>query len=477
MLRRILLLLMLLFVPAWAEPVRPQVIVVGGGLAGLITGWRLEQKGYSVCLLEAGDRFGGRVGTAHYAGDLTAEYGMQELWEKSPLLGIVKELGLQLESSDDPFSSLILEDKLYAFTEDTRDAYFNKLFTPVERKQFESALKDMESLYTEATTRGLTPRIKKLQDQSFAEWLKARKLAPKVEQALRLTIEVELATVAERFSALSAVLEYRTFLFGGEKNYHVPGGNDVIIAKLAEAIRGQKILGAQVTHVVRRQTGGKCLAEVRYLKNSTQYTLQADAVVLAVPWVMLHQIQCEPALTEPQLRALSRLGRGQYTVIHMLLDKAVCALWEKADPFPVLSQGELGVIYGPHATTTEGSEIVFSFLIYGPEAEAYHMAPRDGKRAEVLESMDRYWPGFSSHVKKVMFYSYHPCAVTYWPKGRSPLDAGSEALRTPNQGLFLAGDWTESSHAEGAVRSAYLVVDQVDKFLKASGVILSPAKP
>jgi monoamine oxidase len=70
-------------------------------------------------------------------------------------------------------------------------------------------------------------------------------------------------------------------------------------------------------------------------------------------------------------------------------------------------------------------------------------------------------------VKEVLFYSYHPMAVTFWPPGRSPLDAGSQALRTPNMGLFLAGDWTESSHAEGAVRSAQLAVDQVDKYLKA----------
>ena len=463
--RMVLLMFLVLLTPVWAQP-HPQVVVVGGGLAGLITSWHLEQKGYSVCLLEATDRLGGRVGTAHYPNGLTAEYGMQEIWEKSPLVGIVQELGLKLESSDDPFSSLIIDDKLYGFTENTREEYFQKLFTPAERKQFDASLREMESLYTEATTKGLTARIQKIQDMSFADWLKGRKLARKVEQALRLTIEVELATVAERFSALSAILEYRTFLFGGEKNFHVPGGNDVLIARLAEAIKGPKIMDAQVTHVIRHQVNGKLVAEVRYLKNSTLETVQAEAVVLTVPWVMLHQIQCEPPLTDPQLKALSRLGRGQYTVVHMLLDRAVTRLWEKANPFPVLSSGELGVIYGPHATTTVGPEIVFSLLIYGPEAEAYHMAPRDTKRDEVMEGMDQYWPGFSKYVKDVLFYSYHPASVTYWPRGRSPLDALSEAIRTPNQGLFLAGDWTESSHAEGAVRSAMLVVDQVDKFLR-----------
>ncbi|MFN8612131.1 MAG: NAD(P)/FAD-dependent oxidoreductase [Vulcanimicrobiota bacterium] len=467
--RLMLLLLSLLSIlgnlPVWSQD-RPQVVVVGGGIAGLVTAYKLEQRGYRCCLLEGSDRLGGRIGTAHYPKGLEAEYGMQEIWEKSPLIGIIKELGLQLEASDDPWSSLIIEDKLYAFTEDTREQYFQKLFAPAERKAFDATIAELESCYTEASTKGLTAKMRQLQDQTFAEWLKARKLPVKVEQALRLTIEVELATVAEKFSALSAILEYRTFLFGGEKNYHVPGGNSVIIGKLGEALKGPKVMGATVTHVIRRSENGRLVAEVRYLKNSTEQKIQADAVVMTVPWVMLHQMQFEPALTPLQLKALGRLGRGQYTVIHMLLDKAVARLWEKADPFPVLSNAELGVVYGPHATDTNGPEIVFSFLIYGPEAEAYHMAPRDGKRTEVLEAMDAFWPGFSKYVHETFFYSYHPAAVTYWPKGRSPLDELSEAIRTPNQGLFLAGDWTESSHAEGAVRSAMLAADKVDSYLK-----------
>lgn len=442
------------------------MVVVGGGIAGLVTAYKLEQRGYRCSLLEGGDRLGGRIGTAHYPQGLEAEYGMQEIWEKSPLIGIIKELGLTLEASDDPFSSLLIDDHLYAFTEDTREEYFQKLFTPAERKAFDATIAELESCYTEATTKGLTPKMLKLQNMSFAEFLKARKLPAKTEQAIRLTIEVELATVAEKFSALSAILEYRTFLFGGEKNYHVPGGNSVIIGKLGEALKGPKVMGATVTHVARRNVNGRLLAEVSYLKNSTEQKIQADAVVMAVPWVMLHQIQFEPALTETQLKALSRLGRGQYTVIHMLLDKAVAGLWAKGDPFPVLSNAELGVIYGPHATDTKGAEIVFSFLIYGPEAEAYHMAPRDVKRVEVMEGMDALWPGFSKFVHETFFYSYHPAAVTYWPKGRSPLDELSEAIRTPNQGLFLAGDWTESSHAEGAVHSALLTSDKVDGYLK-----------
>lgn len=59
--------------PLWAQE-RPQVVVVGGGIAGLVTAYKLEQRGYRCCLLEGSDRLGGRIGTAHYPGGLEAEY-------------------------------------------------------------------------------------------------------------------------------------------------------------------------------------------------------------------------------------------------------------------------------------------------------------------------------------------------------------------------------------------------------------------
>jgi monoamine oxidase len=43
---------------------RPRIAIVGGGLAGLVAAWRIEQRGIGDCLiLEAGDRLGGRIET------------------------------------------------------------------------------------------------------------------------------------------------------------------------------------------------------------------------------------------------------------------------------------------------------------------------------------------------------------------------------------------------------------------------------
>jgi monoamine oxidase len=441
------------------------VVVIGGGLAGLVTAYELDKAGISATVIEANDRFGGRVATAHYAGGLQGEYGMQEIWQKSPLLGIVHELGLQTGPGEDAWSSQLIGDKLYPYTQDTREEFFRAMFDASELKQFHDTLAELESLYHEASDKGLTARTRPLQDETFDDWLKARHLSPKVDQTVRLTIEVELAATADQFSALSAVLEYRTFLFGGEKAFHVVGGNDLVIRALADHIHGPKLLNTRVVEI-RRVPGD---IAITYQQGTDIKTMHARAVVSAIPWFQLHLIQFHPELSAAQLKDIDTLGRGQYEVVHILMSREAEKLWTQNGeaPFPVLSNGPLGVLYGPRKEegNQNGPDLLFGLLVYGFEAQAYHMKPRDNKRVEVLAQLDKLWPGFSGYVKDVQFYSYHPAAVAFWPPGRSPLDETSEAVRQPDNGLFLAGDWTVSSHSEGAVLSGLRAARQVEAFL------------
>lgn len=449
------------------EPRRTPVIVVGGGLAGLLTAYELEKMGVASTIVEASDRLGGRIATAEYGKGLQAEFGMQEIWQKSPLMRVVAELKLDTESGDDPWSSFLIDGRLHPYAQETREAYFRALFTPEERKAFDAAISEMEQRFRESEGERLTPSLEKMQAVSWADWLAERKLPSKVEQVLRLTIEVELGAVSEQFSALSALLEWRVFLFGGEKNYHIKGGNSRLIEALAAHLHGPRLLNAQVVAIKRTPRGaGRYDCEVTCTVGRDVKRLHADAVVVAIPWVRLHGIQFEPSIDADRWKAINSLGRGQYTVLHFIMGKGFESLWGADGPFPVLSGGPLGVIYGPHGQRGAGGEGVFSLLVTGFEAQAYHMKPRDAKRVETLAALDALWPGFSRFVKEAFVYGYHPAAVAYWPPGRSPLDAGSALLRTPMEALFLAGDWLYSSHSEGAAISGLTTAKAVARYLR-----------
>jgi monoamine oxidase len=209
---------------------------------------------------------------------------------------------------------------------------------------------------------------------------------------------------------------------------------------------------------VRRKKGedGKISVEVDFLKNNQLHTLKAERVILAVPFVRLHQINFDPPLEDKRLSAINTLVLGQYTVVHLIMDKAAAQTWEVngQSPLPVLSDGPLGVIYGvQHDSPADQDKAVFALLIYGMYARLFHMVPRDVKIKEIVGGLDRLWPGFSRHVKASHVYTYHPGALPVWPPGRSPLDERADLLRQPEMGAYFAGDYLRGSHSDSAVQT------------------------
>ena len=59
------------------------------------------------------------------------------------------------------------------------------------------------------------------------------------------------------------------------------------------------------------------------------------------------------------------------------------------------------------------------------------------------------------------FYRFHPRAIAAWPVGRSRFDEFSNEIRRPENNVYLAGDFTESSHSDGAFISAHRVVQAI----------------
>ena len=69
-----------------------RVIIVGGGLAGLTCATRLTEAGQSCCILEAGDRVGGRVLTDRVDGFLL-DRGFQVFLTAYPAAASVLDYG------------------------------------------------------------------------------------------------------------------------------------------------------------------------------------------------------------------------------------------------------------------------------------------------------------------------------------------------------------------------------------------------
>jgi monoamine oxidase len=461
----------------------PRVVVVGGGVAGLVSAYELGKRGISTELLEATESWGGRVATASYGEGVYAEYGMQEMWADNPLLAIARELKVPLDDkAESAYSSLVLSGKLIPFVQPTAGEFFASFLDSRERKALAAWMDRARTLRDRAlAARGLSPELERLQSLSFADWVGTFALPNRVSEWIRLTLECELATDWHGFSGLMGLIEFGFFLSPGELNYQVRGGNSRLIAALADAIPGPKTLLATVTAIERwRTSDGQTRVRVSYLRNQRLETVEADRVILAVPFVRLHQIRIDPPLSDEKWHAIASLNRGQYTVVHLLVDKGARTTWTVGaeSPFPVLTDGPLGVVYGVmHESPASQPLEVFSLLIHGAAAEAFHMVPRETKLREVLAALDELWPGLSAHVRSSQVFTYHPAAIPVWPPGRSPLDARGRSLREPELGLTLAGDYTVSAHSNGAAQSGQAAAARIIQELTTPLTTPSPAAP
>lgn len=471
-------------------PAETRVVVVGAGLAGLITAYKLRQTGVEVHVLEATDRIGGRVATARYPDGAQGEFGMQEVWQDNPLHSIAKDLGVKFEdegAAENVYSSFVSEDarekpskpKLHWLAEGSQKDFFKTILTGPAAGQLDAALAAFEAWRTKAKdlrdraiAKGLAdPDVKRLQDVSFGDWFAEAKLPTGLADYLQMTFECELASSWTEYSALYGLLELGIFLDEAE-TFHAKAGNHAIIEALGRKLPGRITTSSRVVRLQLpdKDRPGKGEIIVEYMRDGRISTVRADRVVMAVPWFRLHEIDIHPPLSAAKTASLEGLNRGQYVVVHFIVDKKEGdKLWRDAagrSPFPVLSTGPLGVIYGVRGEGDPGGTTdVFGLLVYGKPARRLHMKTTREVEQMAVPELERIWPGFGKVLRATYVYSYHPGAIPVWPVGRSPIDDHAKALFQPEHGLFLAGDYLISAHSDGAVRSGLCVSERVAKDL------------
>tara|TARA_B110001452_G_scaffold65039_1_gene51786 strand:- start:5078 stop:6475 length:1398 start_codon:yes stop_codon:yes gene_type:complete len=80
-----------------AEENESQVVIIGGGLAGLASAWYLQKKNISYTLIESSDRFGGLIESLHDDGNVV-EFGPDSFITRKPwALDLVRDLDIDDE--------------------------------------------------------------------------------------------------------------------------------------------------------------------------------------------------------------------------------------------------------------------------------------------------------------------------------------------------------------------------------------------
>jgi monoamine oxidase len=260
---------------------RAQIIVVGAGLAGLTCALRLKQAGFRATVLDAAGRLGGRCLTrrGYFKDGQIAERGGE----------LVRQLGLHLDderAAERPglTSLYYFQGERYTGAEALAD--FLKIYPALQE---DLAAADYPTLCNRHTKRG-----QELDQQSVADWI-ARKVPGGVEsklgQLLTVTYTTEYGLETREQSALNLLylLGYSTNnkleIYGGsDERFHVRGGNDQLITRLAEQLAGQIEIRSALVALAKNSDGRWTLT---LDSEGITRVVTADHVVLALPFSVL----------------------------------------------------------------------------------------------------------------------------------------------------------------------------------------------
>jgi len=466
------------------------VIIIGGGLAGLAAATALAEQGLRPLLLESRDRLGGRASSFEDArqgetidncqhvsmGCCTAlaqwcrSVGIADLFRVEPELTFIGPEGQQCRFSADRLPAPFHLTRAFA-----RLTYFSW------GERFRLALGLRKLARTPAET---------LRGRSFLTWLQENGQGPRLQE--RFWHVVLVSAISETLDQIDAAHARKVFVDGFLANrraweVHIPQVplGDLygprVQSRLA-ALGGEVRLLAGAERV---ELAGEGEAAGITLRNGER--LEARDIVAAVPHHRVLDLLPESVAASPFFSRIARIESAPIASVHLWFDRPITDL-PHATLIGTLSQwvfrrpSEDGPLEGS-AHSNERAEAEGTaprgayYQVVISASRGVREQGQEATIAAVVEELSRVWPvargarllhGRVVIEQKAVF------------SARPGIDELRPPQTTPISGLHLAGDWTHTgwpSTMEGAVRSGYLAAESILRRRGAPRSILPPDLP
>lgn len=297
---------------------KPEISIIGGGLAGLSAAYELKKSGVPFTLYEASGRMGGRTFTIPDAViegswvDFGAEYvdGNHE-----HLISLAHELNIpliDLRTDTLPHWTYFFEGKHYN-EEDVVNA-----LTPYA----DAILKDIESLPADLHYK-FGESYRELDEMSITEYLLKKDIKGWVGDFLKMAVTAEYAMEPDEQSAVNLLIMFATPIRYSE-DYHifhsdhevlkVQGGTNSISNALAEKI-GPSIQTDHTLREIHRMDGSGY--ELHFETSTGVKKVKSDMVILAVPLPVLRNIRKNFQFSPLKEQAIQETGFGNGAKVAM----------------------------------------------------------------------------------------------------------------------------------------------------------------
>jgi phytoene dehydrogenase-like protein len=392
------------------------VVVIGGGLAGLIAAAKLAQAGRSVIVLEQSKQLGGRAATQSEGG-IDFNLGPRALYCAGHAFRLLRELEVPFGGGfPSPGIGLgYYRGREHRLPSTLTGLLLTRLFSPFEKWRLARLLRELPHLDTAP-----------LLATSAADWIRRRYgaggLTDYLFAFLRLTSYV---ADMDQLSAGAAIDQLKLGLAGNV--WYLDGGWQSLIDGLRRKAANHGAIvhaGAHVSSV--KAEGGGVLVEL------PARAIRANAAILAIP----PRNACE-ILSLPADHALVRWLENAQPVRAACLDVALARLPRPQHRFAIGVDEPL--YFSVHSAVARlapaGVAVLHVMKYLGPQDSNQHA------EEELQQFLDRVQPGWRQHVLR---QRYLPSMVVApdLPQARRRGLAGRPAVKAAElPGVYLAGDW------------------------------------
>lgn len=387
-----------------------RVVVIGGGFGGMSAAWELHQAGYDVTLVEARDRFGGRVRTLdRFIKDKTVEAGGEFVGANHPTwAAYAHQLGIKFREvvydKDAEAPIMLAGERLNA-------GAARRLWQEMREAL---AMINADAAKVDAYQPWKSAGAKELDARTTANWIDTLPVSDQCKQAITIQLTCINGVVPAWQSYLGNLAMVKG---GGLENYWTQ--TDTLFAiegnqQLAEEISDE--LGPDKIILVTAATGIKVGSDSATVSLSDGRQLEADDVILAVPCSTWNRIAFEPPLPAA---LVPQMGTNTKFLV-AVKDR----FWEQEQLSPrSLTDGPVSLTW--EGTNNQPGDVGACLTVYagGPMADQAMAWSVEQRQANYFASLDQLYPGIEKHLLKADFVNWH----------NDPLARGSYSFPAPGQ--------------------------------------------
>jgi monoamine oxidase len=442
---------------------RVDVVVVGGGLAGLTTARDLTARGLSAVVLETRSRVGGRILTHTFPNGVVVELGGQWVGPtQDRVVSLAAELGAELFPTFDSGDSLVsiqgqtkrFNDESFGLPEEARE----------EVARTQKALEDM-ALTVPLLDPWTAPEALRWDRQTVETWIEDNITTPEARDFWRLLVAAVFAAESWDISLLhflfyvhsGGLIDRLINTAGGAQESRIIGGSQILATSLADRLGDAVRLASPVGEIVQAADGAEVVA------GGT--TIGSRRVAVAVPPALAARIRYSPALPPLRDQLTQKMPMG-YVIKCMAMYPEPFWRAEGLSGFAADLGGPVGVIFDN--SPPDASYGVLLCFAEGRHGRLLGELPAEGRKTVVIAALERF---FGPRAADPIDYIDQNWAAEEWTRGcyGAHLAPGAwtqfgEALRRPCGKVHWAGTETSdvwNGYMEGAIRSGERVAREI----------------